>query len=384
MDDLEDALADARRNEHALLQERAHWQAEQQRAQHYIESLHHERDDMIRAHTLETGELRKKVNILREHLETLERSAQYPQTANNNVFTNDYNGFDSIPMTTQPTWDDFPIANDFEMDRDPIKQEPAVPRVPQQAPPKPDNCKPSDLPFSWNAFYMCLLFGAFIASNSPSATSNSSSVALTHPAIPPLSEEYRAESANVLKAVLASAPGPSSGPPTQQFSHNLTPRASSTSLGPNQHAIATTISSAEMARLTSGPGPSNLEFLHSSLSVPTRAQTNAAAFSLTPDQYAHLHDPFLSPRTDADGDFDLDATPEPKPQQTNIQRALEAMRTGHEATLSNANGERRRNPLRGEAYERSLLWESVPEKVVRDFQEMVRQVGGGLDEVARN
>lgn len=382
MDDLEDALTDARRNEHALLQERAHWQAEQQRAQHYVDGLHHERDEMIRAHTLETGELRKKINILREHLENLERNAQYSQTAPGNVFTNDYNGFDSIPMATQ-SWDDFAISNDFEMSNEPIKQEPPASRPPPSTSLKQDSPKPSDLPFSWNAFYMCLLFGAFIASNSPSTSSSTNSVALTHPAIPPLSEEYRAESANVLKAVLASAPS-SSSQPTQQDPNSLNPRASSSiSLG-SSHPAAT-ISSAEMARLTSAPGPSNLDLLHSTLSLQSRSQVNAAAFALTPDQYAHLHDPFLSPNTDADADFDLDSTPEPKPPQTNLRRALEAMRGGHEASVAAGNtGEGRRNPLRGEVYERSLLWESVPEKVVRDFQEMVRQVGGGLDDMEKN
>lgn len=378
MDDLEDALADARRNEHALLQERAHWQAEQQRAQHYIDSLHHDRDEMIRAHTLETGELRKKVNILREHLETLERSTQYPQTAPGNVFTNDYNGFDNIPMTAQ-TWDDFAISNDFEMGNEPIKQEPAAPRTSASTSLRPESARPSELPFSLNAFYMCLLFGAFIASNSLSNPSANNSVALTHPAIPPLSEEYRAESANVLKAVLASAPSASS----QHASNNINPRASGSSSLDSGHA-ATTISSAEMAHLTSAPGPSNLDLLHSTLSLPSRSQANAAAFALTPGQYAHLQDPFLSPNTDADGDFDLDTTPEPKPLQSNLQRALEAMRGGHEASLATASGtEGRRNPLRGEVYDRSLLWESVPEKVVRDFQEMVRQVGGGLNDVER-
>ena len=358
MTELEDALTDARRNENALHQERGQWQAENQRLQQYIENLHQERDEMIRVHTLETGDLRKRVNILREHLEQLEQQAQYaqptPDTVPGNVFTNEFNSFDGMNMESQG-WDDFTIATqEYKMDTDTIKREPTpIPpsaEIPQPAKPT-EATKPTDLPFSWNAFYMCLLFGAFIASNTPSShttTSSTSNTAALTNAIPPLPSEYRAESANVLKAVLASA----------------NPSKPST-------AATTTLTSTQLSQITGGP--SQLEHLHNTLALPSRSQSEAAAFSLTPAQYAHITnpDPFLSTSpplsdTDADGDFDLEAAPAPEKdgKQTELQRALAAMRGERDGVG---------RTVRGEVYERSLLWEMVPEKVVKDFQEMIRR-----------
>ncbi|KAL9111971.1 MAG: hypothetical protein Q9227_003591 [Pyrenula ochraceoflavens] len=381
MNDLEDALADARRNEATLMQERAQWQAESQHLQQYIDNLHHERDEMIRVHTLETGDLRKRISIMREHLEHLERQAQYsqpaPDTAPGNVFTNDFSTFDNMGMDSQG-WEDLTLpTSDFKMDTDPIKQEHTPVPQPQpevSEPSKPsDNSKPAEVPFSWNAFYMCLLFGAFIASNSPPPSNTTSAAnsnnALTHHSIPPLPSEYRAESANVLKVVLASARQPS-----------------------RSNSPSSTLTSTDFARITAGPTSSSLGHLHNALSLPTRSQAEAAAFSLTPAQYAHLtnpagdSDPFLSTSpplsdTDADGEFDLDAGPAASSsaggpeqgKQTELQRALAAMRGERDGMGTGAGG---RNPLRGEVYERSLLWEMVPEKVVRDFREMVGRLEG--------
>ena len=55
-----------------LLREKSEWMGAQQQINQYIEGLHMEKDELIRTHTLETAELRKKNNILREAVEKLE------------------------------------------------------------------------------------------------------------------------------------------------------------------------------------------------------------------------------------------------------------------------------------------------------------------------
>lgn len=332
------------------MRQRAEWQDALQQSDHIIHNLVMEKEEMIRQHTLETGELRKKNNVYREHIEKLERQTMSaPSSAG---FSGEFSDFENLTMDTP--WEDFSMVNGFDMETDPPK--PTIDEVPLPLPKKTADDKKStaaaDLPFSWNAFYMCLLFGAFIASNSSS---------ISTPAIPPLSDEYRAESANVLKAVLASAP-PSSEQP--QHVHALIPASSAST---SQHPPAT-ITSAEMARLTSGPGgihpqPSTLDVLHTTLITPSKHQEEEQIFSLNADQYNSL-----THLDDDDDDIADDDYADSKP--TNLQQALAAMRP-----TQNYLGAGKA----ADVYSRSLLWDRVPEKVVRDFRRMVRECGGGQD-----
>lgn len=320
---------------------------QQQQFDHYVHQLEFERDEAIRTKTLETAELRKMNNILKGHIRDFER--QQALSLHNNPssdFSNDFSSFNSLGIDDGNWDDDFSLIgnNDLHMDStDPPAQPPPAP---YSAPaPNPTESK-TDMPFSWNAFYMCLLFGAFIASTSNSSTTSASLQA----SIPPLSDEYRAESANVLKAVLASSP---------ESSHTLLPSHRRPLGGAD---APTTISGAEMAHMSSHPNPShttNLDALHHSLTTPSRHQQETAAFSLSAASYNHLTnpedpDPFLSNPSDEY----LDAKP------SRLQAAY--------ASMQEARGDMDR-VIGGNLHERSLLWERVPEKVIRDFKRMVEQ-----------
>ncbi|QSS65764.1 bZIP transcription factor [Histoplasma capsulatum] len=232
-----------------------------EREQHlrgYIDQLHIEKEEMIRSHTLETGELRKKNAILREHLEKAELNAQ---PAPNSTFRNDFSDYENITMENAH-WDDFSMVNEFSLGTEnhglistptPVSDNSILvnSKKAEKSSDKPPGHTDSS-PFSWNTFYMCLLFGAFIASNSSTVS----------PAIPPLSEEYRVESANVLRAVLASA---DSTDAANSLNSGAIP-------GPSTSAtinLPTTISGAEMAQITSGgvSSTTNLDDLH-----PTKQQ----------------------------------------------------------------------------------------------------------------
>lgn len=322
--DLEDALRSMKIREAELLREKSEWMGAQQQINQYIEGMHMEKDEIIRVHTLESAELRKRNNILKETVEKLER-----QTKSAPALTHDFSELENLTMDTG-SWEEFGLVNALESDSIPASTQSSA-LIVEKAPEK--TVASNDHPFSWNSFYMCLLFGAFIASNSASLSTR----------IPQLSEEYRAESANVLTAVLNSSP-----PEIAQ--NNPSAVAPSAAAAP----LPTTVSGAEMAQMTAGPS-SNLDELHSSLTMPTKEQEQEQVFSINADQYNSL-------TTYDDANVDYKSL-----QPSNLQQAYSNMR-------NNAAG---KLPTRSisDVYSRSLMWDRVPEKVIRDFRRMVQEYG---------
>lgn len=336
---LEDIVSALQKREAELMREKNEWIAQQQQITAYLENMHMEKDEMIRVHTLETAELRKKNNILLETVEKLERGGKTTMAdqAQAHVQTSDFGGFENLSMDTTP-WDEFGMSNGLPM-QDTVSTSHGhahvhtQPQSQSQSQPDRPADKPAmtDYPFSWNAFYMCLLFGAFIASN---ANTN-----LTGHSLPQLSEEYRAESANVLKAVLASSP--------PDLTH---PSAVAVSGSAPQPSI--TMDMTQMA--SSHARPSTLDELHDTLVMPSEEQERAQVFALNADQYNSLTT------------FEDDGAPF-KAQPSNLEAALAAMRN---------NAAQHRVHAGEDVYSRSLMWERVPEKVIRDFRRMVQEYGG--------
>lgn len=333
---LEDMVQALQKREAELLREKGEWMAQQEQISQYVEGLHMEKDEMIRVHTLETAELRKKNNILMETVDKLERGDKSTLADNHG---GEFAGFENLGMDSHP-WEEF-MTNGLSMS-DPVPQS-ATQQHPHSVahendrPQKP-NPTTSEYPFSWNAFYMCLLFGAFIASNNPTLPARS---------LPQLSEEYRAESANVLKAVLACSP------PELAHSSNHASISASTAAAPGP----TTVTGLKMSQM--GPTPtssSTLDELHDTLVMPSEGQERAQVFALNADQYNSLTT------------FEDDGTGFKPQQPSNLQQALAAMR-------NNAAQQRMHDHTTSDVYSRSLMWDRVPEKVIRDFRRMVQEYG---------
>lgn len=336
---LEDMVQSLQKREADLLREKGEWMAQQQQISQYVEGLHMEKDEMIRVHTLETAELRKKNNILMETVEKLERGNK-PTLADNHA--GEFAGFENLGMDGHP-WEDFPMTNGLSMSG-PVPQPAtqshshAVAQIDDKL--EKSNTSTSDYPFSWNAFYMCLLFGAFIASNNTSLPDRS---------LPQLSEEYRAESANVLKAVLASSP--------PDLAHSTNTNHAAVSVSAAAGPGSATITGMEMTQMGPAPtGSSTLDELHDTLVLPTDEQERAQVFALNADQYNALTT------------FEDDGAGFKAQQPSSLQQALAAMR-------SNAAQHRMHDTSTSDVYSRSLMWERVPEKVIRDFRRMVQEYG---------
>ncbi|KAJ5232977.1 hypothetical protein N7468_005933 [Penicillium chermesinum] len=309
---LEDMVASLQRRESDLLREQGELMNRQQHITNYVENMHLEKDEMIRVHTLETAELRKKNNILMETVDKLERGMKSGMTESHGEFA----GFENLTMDNPPT------------------QSHALSQVNDRSAEKPNN---GEYPFSWNAFYMCLLFGAFIASNNTSLPGHS---------LPQLSEEYRAESANVLKAVLASSPSDVANPTSNVGA------AAATAAAPGPSPMA----GMGMAQMAGPTGSSTLDELHDTLVMPTEEQERAQVFTMNVDQYNSLTT------------FQDDGSGFKPAQPSAMQQALATMR-------NNAAQHRMNDASTSDVYSRSLMWERVPPKVIQDFRRMVQEYG---------
>ena len=336
----------------ALETEREAWMERQQQYEHYIHTLRYEKEEAIRSKTVETTDLRRKNSVLRDHIRDLERQfAMRQHNAESHHPTNDYSNDFSLSNLDidDETWADDGFEFISQHDEN-LKME-SIDTIVQQSTPRPqpsttnssslfgsaDSTK-SDVSF-WNAFYMCLLFGAFVATTS-SSTRTSSTQSTTAPmaptfdtsiTIPALSDDYRAEAGNVLKAVLNSDPKTFS----TSFPHHINPPSTTAS--------------------------SSLETLHATLTTPTPSQRLASAYALDADTYRHM--------TEGDLDADADGEDDYVPRPSRLQSALAEMQreredSGIERILGRGQG---------------VAAVKVPEKVLRDFREMVRRVGGVVE-----
>jgi hypothetical protein len=345
-----------------LQQEQQQRMHEHQEFQAYVQQLTYERDEAIRTKTLETADLRRKNNLLQDTLRDMERQLSVRAYANDSDnFSSDFNSFKALDL--EDNWDDgFSLINsdDLKMDQDDALQRQATPRPPTSATqssstPATKSDVKIDAAFSWETFYMCLLSGAFIMSQAGSkAASASTSVAIAPPTMPSMSDEYRAEAGNVLQAVLATNP---------DTTHEVLPcrPAHPTSASDFPH----TMSDHHDTGLSPGHHDSSLNTLHTALTTPSRHQQLQASFSLSAEAYDHISSPdlgFDSPVNNANSDK---AVVENKP--TSLQRLFAEMQAERDQTDKMTG-------LGSKARERSVLLDYVPEKVLRDFREMIARL----------
>ncbi|KAE9372231.1 hypothetical protein N431DRAFT_338844 [Stipitochalara longipes BDJ] len=314
INDLEEDLAEAK----LALDE---WARKEQQYQQFIENMQMEKEDMLRVHTLETGDLRKKVSVLTEAVQRLE-SAPVNNVSSSHGFTNDYTDIDSLTMDS--AWDNISFLNDFPTEPE-VKIETSL--VPLK---KPENSLLSDpeKPAAQGLLLMLLLFGAFVASKGSS------------PTIPQMSDDVRAASATLLEDIFKDAGVPQSA---SGVSEAIAPL-------PSGNSWSTTIPQMggnEMVGVTS----STLGDLADSLAQPSEEQNHEQLFSLSAAQYNGL----------TNQDF-LQHAPQRSTSQgrRNLGETLAAMRSNSKKSAA-------------EVYTRSLLWEQVPTEVVRNFAKLVSE-----------
>jgi len=276
---------------------------------------------MIRNNTIESGDLRKKVSVLTDHIQRLESTAM-STVPSSTGFSADYSDIDSLTMDS--AWDNISFLNDFSADHE-VKVENSL--VPIK---KVENSliSDSDKPAAQGLLLMLLLFGAFVASKGSSQ-------------VPQMSDDVRAASATLLEDIFKDAGVPQSA---SAVSEAVAPLPSGNSWSAN--AIPS-MGGNDMVGVT----PSTLGDLADSLAQPTEEQHHEQLFSLSAAQYNGLNSQ----------DF-LQNTPARSTSQgrRNLGETLAAMRSNSKKSAA-------------EVYTRSLLWDQVPSEVVRNFAKLVSE-----------
>jgi hypothetical protein len=310
------------------------WVREKQQYQQYIENMQLEKEEMVRAHTIETGDLRKKVSVLTEHVQKMESTAM-STVPSSTGFTADYSDIDTLTM--DGAWDSISFLNDFASDNDAcIKPESAAPVTLSLTLPKKAEGS-DDKPAAQGLLLMLLLCGAFVASKGITSTASAG--------IPVMSDDVRAASTTLLQDIFKDA-GVAHG--ASASLSNVLSEASAPRPSDSAWSAENTISMSDFATATS-----SLTNYADSLAQPTEEQKHEQLFSLTAAQYNGVASPDFLRNAPT-------ATQSTSQGRRNLADTLASMRRDSKESAA-------------EVYTRSLLWDQVPADVVRDFARMVGQ-----------
>ncbi|MCJ1419240.1 hypothetical protein MMC32_005593 [Xylographa parallela] len=327
MNELEEALGEMKLHEVEWAREKEDWAASQQQLKQYVDNLLIEKDELVRCHTIETGDLRKRNTILSEQIQRIE-STTMSTAPSSTGFSAEFSDFDHLTMDSSP-WDNFSLANDFSIETDNSTGDSMMNDTKRSKPAVKEDDKVAASGF----LLMLLLCGAWVASRGPTASST---------ALPAMSDDMRAASATVLNHIYKDAGVQLTEIPcTTQQAKKVLPCNTG-----HSKARKTTLGAFEIASLSNAP----LETLHHQLTAPSKAQLQDQAFSLSPIQYNELS---------SDGGRDQQHAPKYHTHR-NIGDALAAIRGAQEGTAA-------------DVYTRSILWDKVPKDVVRDFARKVAE-----------
>ncbi|KGQ11654.1 hypothetical protein BBAD15_g2613 [Beauveria bassiana D1-5] len=288
----------------------------------YCETLTLQKEEMIRNHTIESRELRKKVSVLTENIAALESNSVPTPGPSGTTINGPFGEVDSMCMPGG--WDNSNFLPQYGM----------MPELPKQSM-QPSVAKKAHSGSSAEAektatqgglLFMLFLVGAFVMS-SPSP-----------PAIPRVSEDVRSASQALLDNVLKEAGMPSSTAAIQ-------PLHTSASWGDMSNSVS-------MAGVsTDGVAAPMLGELNDFIQ-PSREQTNEQAFSMSAAQYNGV----------SDQSFMQNGHPDRVSEQSQGRKNLAAALAEIRATNKQSGS--------ADVYTRTLLWDQIPRDVVRDFIKM--------------
>lgn len=312
-------------------QEKDHLLRENAQLKEHVQAADYDKENLVVEHTRETGELRKKIQVLQEIVE-LRDSSDLSRNGSGNFdypITHEMSGLsvDSLDMGWSDPFTDFLMGD--EMSPEDIKplQTSTLVLAPKKKieEEKEDQSGPSGL------LMLLLLCGAWVASKA------STSSAINLPRMP---EEVRSDAALVFDDLMKDH-----GVATFQAIDAFEPTLSST------HDVQ------QMPFQMAGASSSTtrLDNMHSHLTKASKRQEAESAFSLSAKQYQSLtstelpEQPYHTPPEDDSG------------HRRHLVDTLKSMR-------EDAKGH---SPA--SVYTRSLLWERIPNDVVQQFKRMADQ-----------
>ncbi|KAJ4163367.1 hypothetical protein LMH87_005101 [Akanthomyces muscarius] len=291
----------------------------------HCDNLTLQKEEMIRNHTIESRELRKKVSVLTENITALESNSVPTPGPSGNTINGPFGEVDSLCMPGG--WDNANFMHQYSMMPDPPKQS-----MQPSAANRAETGSSGDgekTATQGGLLFMLFLVGAFVLS--------SRSV----PELPQISDDVRSASAALLDNVLKEAGMPSSSAvqplPSQSATGNWGDMPTSTAMaGVSMDGVAAPM----------------LGELHEFMQ-PTREQTNEQAFSMSAAQYNGVSDQSFMQNGPAD------RMAEQSQGRKNLAAALAEIRATNKQSGS------------ADVYTRTLLWDQIPRDVVRDFIKMI-------------
>ena len=160
-------------------------------ARHQVEALQMDKEEMVKNHTIETGDLRKRSNFLEnqvQKLETLIEQNNISSGGAGGAYTDEY-GFEDMEMSTFWGGSTFGTADPFDI---PETKTAAV--VKKSKTVEPQEVTETDKPAASGLLLILLLCGAFVASSSQAAGS-----------LPPLPQPIKTASASILQTIFQDA-----------------------------------------------------------------------------------------------------------------------------------------------------------------------------------
>ena len=311
IDRLEEDIQNMRLQEQRWLHERQQWHQ-------FSEGLAMEKEELVRQHTLETAELRKKNNCLAKEVQRLESMSISAQPSSAGISAG-FPEFEHLTMDTG-SFDDFAFIENPIITTEP-KTEASVVVLPKKETPPP--MRNEDSAAASGLLLMLLLCGAWVASNTSSATA----------VIPRVPDDVRVASSAILKNIYRDA--------GLEPCHTTRPIPSNPGM-------------AQTGTFPNHPNSSPMATLHNDLTAPTQQQEREQLFSLSADQYNHM----------TSDDLFVD---EPELNAPTGRRNL--------GELFAAARAEKKGPAT-EFYTRSLMRSEVPANVVKDFARMVAEGRG--------
>ena len=288
---------------------------------HIIDSQAAEKEDMVRRHTLETAELRKKISILTEEAQRNVDMTMSAVPSSAGFSNHTFSDLEHMTRCETPQWDDISFMNSRTA-------EDVKPQLSSLVVRQKDVAVKEEDPAVSGLLIMLLLCGAWVASGNNTRSNP----------VPQMPEDVRAASAQVLTNIYKDAGLQPEVAPSSTFSN---PALSGSN--PSHHSF------------NAYPNHFDPQAVHTHLTAPSNQQEFDQAFSLTADQYNHITTDWYN-------------QPEQhKPSSPNRRRNLAD-------TLANLHLDKRTTATN--AYTKSLLMDEVPTNVVRDFHRMVAENSG--------
>lgn len=292
-----------------------------------IDELMAEKEELVRRHTIETGELRKKNAYLADHAQKTDSIAM-SAVPSSTGYSAEYSDFEHLTMESSP-WDNFSLVTDFNMEPEHKMESSLV-----VSPKKERNAeREGDTTTAPGLLLMLLLCGAWVVSNN-SASAKSGPISR-------MPEDVRMASTAVLQTIYSDTiVQPQASYPTGDF-RSTTVRPDSSKRSRKNSKVASD---------AAGRSHSPLATLHRQLISPTEQQQREHLFSMSADQYNGLTS------DDALGGSSHGTLS----HRRNLGDALAALRLNKQDSAA-------------EAYTRSLMWDEIPDNIVRDFARMVAE-----------